>query len=86
MNRSVLWLVFLAGTGLAASAPAEDVVLNFGPEEIIQADGNDIVVPGFSVPSLADWNNDHLQDLIVGEGGALTTHSRLDSSFSHHFA
>jgi hypothetical protein len=44
-------------------------VLNFGPEEIVQAGGKDIVVPGYSVPSFADWNNDLLQDLIVGEGG-----------------
>jgi len=74
MNRSVsLCLVFLVGSVFSACALAEEYVLNFGPEEIIKADGNDLVVPGFSVPSLADWNNDHLQDLIVGEGGAIGT-------------
>ncbi|MHC4533302.1 MAG: hypothetical protein ACYS6K_05055 [Planctomycetota bacterium] len=43
-------------------------VLNLGPEEIIQANGADIQVPGYSVPSLVDWNNDNLQDLVIGEG------------------
>ena len=26
-------------------------------------------MPGYSVPSFADWNDDHRKDLIVGEGG-----------------
>ena len=43
-------------------------VLNLGPEEIIQANGADIQVPGYSVPSLVDWNNDNLQDLVIGQG------------------
>jgi hypothetical protein len=68
-----LCIVFLAGSILSTSGFAEDGVLNFGPEEIIKAKGQEIVVPGFSVPSFVDWNNDHLQDHIVGEGGALTT-------------
>lgn len=45
------------------------ILLSLGPEEIVQAGGLDIVVPGYSVPSLFDWNNDGLQDLIIGEGG-----------------
>ena len=45
------------------------VLLSLGPEEIVQAGGLDIVVSGYSVPSLFDWNNDGLQDLIIGEGG-----------------
>jgi len=74
MNRSTsLCFMILAGSILSACAPADELVLNFGPEEVIKADGNDIVVPGYSVPSLVDWNNDHLQDLIVGEGGAIGT-------------
>jgi hypothetical protein len=44
-------------------------LLNLGPEEIIQANGVDIQVPGYSVPSFVDWNNDKLNDLIIGEGG-----------------
>ncbi|MFC1764524.1 FG-GAP-like repeat-containing protein [Planctomycetota bacterium] len=39
------------------------------PGQIIQANGADIQVPGYSVPSLVDWNNDGLADLMVGEGG-----------------
>ena len=64
-----LGLVLLASSLLAASAPAQEGVLNFGPEEIIKAKGKEIVVPGYSVTSFEDWNNDHLKDLIVGEGG-----------------
>lgn len=48
--------------------PAEGEIV-FGPEEIVQAGGADIDVPGYSVPSFVDWNNDGLKDLIVGEGG-----------------
>ncbi len=42
---------------------------SFGPEELVQAGGVDIDVPGFSVPSYVHWNGDDLPDLIVGEGG-----------------
>ncbi len=74
MARSAsLYLMALAGLTLSASASAGEFVLDFGPEEIIKADGNDIVVPGYSVPSFVDWNNDGLQDLVVGEGGAIGT-------------
>jgi hypothetical protein len=45
-------------------------VLSLGPEEIIQANGSDIQVPGYSVPSFVDWNNDNLQDLLIGEGSS----------------
>jgi hypothetical protein len=45
-------------------------IINFGPEQLVQVDGLDITVPGYSVPSLCDWNNDGLQDLIIGEGGS----------------
>ncbi|MCK4872312.1 MAG: VCBS repeat-containing protein [Phycisphaerales bacterium] len=49
-------------------APGEG--LNLGPEQIVQdIDGMDIQVPGWSVPSFVDWNGDHLQDLVIGEGG-----------------
>ena len=70
MIRST-WLcsiLFAAGV-LSASAFAEEGVINLGPEEIIQAHGQDILVPGYSVPSIEDWNNDKLKDLIIGEGG-----------------
>jgi hypothetical protein len=56
-------------TGLTAMGLAQQPIVDFGPEEVIKADGNDIVVPGYAVPSFVDWNNDHLGDLVVGEGG-----------------
>ncbi len=43
-----------------------------GPEQLVQYGGVDIIVPGYSVPSTFDWNNDGLPDLIVGEGGGAT--------------
>jgi len=43
-------------------------LLNLGAEELVQAGGIDIAVPGYSVPSYVDWNNDGAKDLIVGEG------------------
>ena len=46
-----------------------DLLLNLGPEELVHTDGLAITVGGYSVPSFADWNNDNLKDLIVGEGG-----------------
>jgi hypothetical protein len=74
MKRLALLPVLLfGGSLLPASAWADAFVLHFGPEEIIQANGNDIVVPGYSVPSFVDWNNDDLQDLVIGEGGATET-------------
>ena len=42
--------------------------LNLGPEELVQADGVDIQVPGYSVPSFVDWDNDGKKDLVIGEG------------------
>jgi len=39
----------------------------------VQAGGADVDVPGYSVPSAYDWNNDGLQDLIVGEGSGSYT-------------
>jgi hypothetical protein len=44
-------------------------LVDLGPEELVQTDGFDITVSGYSVPSFADWNNDNLRDLIIGEGG-----------------
>ncbi len=48
-----------------------DSLLNLGPEELVQANGVDIEVPGYSVPSFVDWNNDNLKDLVIGEGGGI---------------
>jgi hypothetical protein len=64
-----LGIVLLAGSIFSASALADNVVINLGPEETIKAKGKEIAVPGYSVPSFEDWNNDGRKDLIVGEGG-----------------
>jgi hypothetical protein len=67
-SRSTVWLVSqLAVILCAAPAYAE---LEFSAEHLIQAGGADICVPGYSVPSFVDWNNDNLEDLVVGEGGS----------------
>ena len=42
--------------------------LDLGPEEVLQAGGSSIAVPGYSVPSFSLWNGDSLPDLIVGQG------------------
>jgi len=47
---------------------SDGTLLYLGDEELVQADGNDIQVPGYSVPSFVDWNNDKLNDLVIGEG------------------
>ncbi|MBN1360336.1 MAG: VCBS repeat-containing protein [Sedimentisphaerales bacterium] len=65
-RAAVLALVVSAGMSLTVRAQVD--VLDLGPEETVEANGVEIVVPGYSVPSLADWNNDLLKDLIVGEG------------------
>jgi hypothetical protein len=67
MNCIVTSLLFCFLT----SAPLGDsaLPLDFGPEEFVQANGVDILVPGYSVPSFVDWNNDGLSDLIIGQGG-----------------
>jgi hypothetical protein len=65
----LLVAVLFVITCVSLPAMAEDAVIDLGPDEFVQADGNDLVVPGYSVPSFEDWNNDHLKDLIVGEGG-----------------
>jgi hypothetical protein len=70
MNRLVSsCFVLLAGSLFSASGFAAEGIIDLGPEEIIQAGGKDIVVPGYSVPSFEDWNDDQLRDLIIGEGG-----------------
>ncbi len=48
------------------------------PVQMLQANGANIDVPGYSVPSMADWNGDGLADLIVGEGsGGVTPQVRV---------
>jgi len=58
------------GLSILVTAASHAYGLNLGPETIIQADGADITVPGYSVPSFEDWNSDGRNDLVIGEGGA----------------
>lgn len=69
MSRSRMLVAALVVVSLCLQAFGQDGVIHLGPEEILQAQGADIVVLGYSVPSFEDWNNDGLRDLIVGEGG-----------------
>lgn len=70
MKRSMLLLsIFSVLIVTSNRGFGDDSVLNLGPEELVQANGVDIEVPGYSVPSFVDWNNDNLKDLVIGEGG-----------------
>jgi len=46
--------------------------LVLGPEQIVQAGGTDLYVPGYSVPSFVHWDDDGLKDLVVGEGSGVS--------------
>lgn len=77
MNRPLACLIvsisiiFLQGPFAAGS------ILDLGPEELVQAKGIPIEVPGYSVPSFFDWNGDGLKDLIVGQGGGGTNFGKV---------
>ncbi len=51
--------------------------LTLGPEELVQAEGVAIDVPGYSVPSFALWDGDNIKDLIVGEGSGSFPDARI---------
>lgn len=72
MGRFTLPVFSIAVSILSVPGLAQEAVIDLGVEEVIQAGGVDIVVPGYSVPSFEDWNNDGLGDLIVGEGGGFS--------------
>jgi len=57
-------IVSVVGIG-AIPAQAQ---IDYGPEIMVRAGSVDIAVPGYSVPSVIDFDNDGRQDLIVGEG------------------
>ena len=62
----------LAPMLLTAAIPAARAGLFLGAGEMVQAAGDTIQVLGGAAPSLADWNNDTLPDLIVGEGNSFS--------------
>jgi len=64
-------LLTLTPTSGLAAAPH---LLKLGSEQLIQAGGVDIDVPGYSVPSFVDWNADGLGDLVIGQGGGAQGH------------
>lgn len=70
MKRIILTILVVSAVITAPNNGfCDDSLLNLGPEELVKASGVDIVVPGYSVPSFVDWNNDNLKDLVIGEGG-----------------
>jgi hypothetical protein len=80
--------MLLAASALSASAFAAEPVINLGPEEIVQADGKDIVVPGYSVPSFEDWNGELRPSSLArrgaGRSGSTPTH-RIGPRFVNYF-
>lgn len=68
MNRVISLTVVSFLWAAANSGFAGSLSLNLGTEEVVQSAGLDIQVSGYSVPSFVDWNDDGLNDLVVGEG------------------
>lgn len=65
--------------------------LNLGPGELVQAGGTEVDVPGYSVPSFVRWDDDSLNDLIVGEGpsplaGKVRVYLNTGTSFAPQFS
>jgi len=75
-------IAFLAGNLMAFT--------DFGAEEIVQANGSDLDVGTYSVPSFFDWNNDGLCDLVIGAGTGkvkiyLNVGSLTEPAFGNYF-
>jgi len=73
MKRAILITVALFALAAANDVFAGGLLLRLGPEELVQAGGVDITVPGYSVPSFVDWDNDGDNDLVIGEGSGSFT-------------
>lgn len=71
----LLGLSFLTILFLIPNTTAAMYIL--GSEQLVQADGADLEVPGYSVPQFVDWNNDALPDLVVGQGGGGITPAKV---------
>ena len=65
INSAVITAILLFISISPASA-----YLQFSQEHRVLSAGLEIGVEGYSVPTVADWNEDGQQDLIVGEGGS----------------
>ncbi len=92
-QQSLILLIVCVSFGIPQNTFGNELLLDLGPEEIVQANGFDMTVSGYSVPSFADWDNDDLKDLIVGEGGGyedakvrvyLNTGTESDPQFSKY--
>ena len=92
--KSTFYAGILAQTVLVISACRAFAQLDLRAEELVQASGVDIDVPGYSVPSFVHWDADGLKDLVVGEGsGSYTPKVRVylnvgtggDPQFSTYF-
>ena len=57
----------LAAVAALCMAGAAYGQLNYAAEQLIKANGTDIAVSSYSVPSFVDWDSDGLKDLVVGE-------------------
>ncbi len=86
MKKSVLvWAILCVAAvthvALADIFGAADSQLTIDFENIsgdtITANGMHIEVPGYSVPSFVDWNNDNLKDLVVGQGSGSSPPGRI---------
>ena len=71
-NATMLFSCALTAMILPAASIAV-AQLDLGQEEIIQANGLNISVLGYSVPSYVDWDEDGIADLIVGQGSGTYT-------------
>ena len=68
-TKTLVAVVGVVAAVIALSAAPAGADFTLGAEELVQAGGSAVAVPGYSVPSFALWNGDALPDLIVGEGG-----------------
>jgi hypothetical protein len=95
MRRVVLMMLAVSAlTMIPGRGFGDDSLFNLGPEKLVRAGGVVIQVPGYSVPSFVDWNDDNLGDLLVGEGGGghaakvrvyLNTGTESEPQFSDYF-
>jgi hypothetical protein len=89
-HRVLVFLVVCILLVWAQEGFAGALLLNLGPEELVEAGGLDIDVGTYSVPSYVDWNNDGLEDLIIGTGGGkvcvyLNGGTESEPAFSNFF-
>lgn len=70
MQKQLVWLAAVVVGGSITKSAFADLPLNLGPDQFVQADGSDIDLVGWSVPSFARWDGDDRPDLIVGHEDA----------------